>query len=72
MIGMLLNDKECKEMNYILRKELDELLYDLKDRYLDKQLRSSIEARYQIIFRMYARIASNQELSRYVLTKKQN
>lgn len=69
---MLLNEKECKEMNYLLRKELDELLFDLKDRYLDQQLRKSIEARYQTIFRIFARIASNQELSRYVRTKQNN
>lgn len=70
MLGMLLNEKECKEMHYLLRKELDEILFDLKDRYLDNQLRNSIEARYQVIFRMYARIATNQELAHYVLNKR--
>ena len=57
-------------MHYLLRKELDEILFDLKDRYLDNQLRNSIEARYQVIFRMYARIATNQELAHYVLNKR--
>lgn len=69
LIGLLLNTQECQEMNYLLRKELDELLFDLKDRYLDSQLRNSLENRYKKIFRIYARIASHQELSQYVLYK---
>lgn len=29
MLGMLFNEKECKELDYVLRKELDEMLFDL-------------------------------------------
>lgn len=50
----------------MLRKELDEMLYDLKDTRIEAQVKEAIESRYKVIFRMYARLASPKELSRYV------
>lgn len=67
MLGILFNDKECKELDYVLRKELDEMLLDLSDSRLDGDIKQAITRRYKIIFRMYARIASPKELSRYAL-----
>ncbi len=65
MLGILFNDKECKELDYMLRKELDEMLLDLSDRRIDSEIRKAMEYRYRVIFRMYARIASPKELSKY-------
>ncbi|MFD1954077.1 hypothetical protein ACFSL6_07730 [Paenibacillus thailandensis] len=67
MLGILFNDKECKELDYVLRKELDEMLLDLNDSRLDGDIKLAITKRYKIVFRMYARIASPKELSRYAL-----
>ncbi|MDB5053097.1 MAG: hypothetical protein JWM44_1147 [Bacilli bacterium] len=65
MIGFLFNDLECKELNYLLRKELDEMLFDLCDPREDESAKFSIEARYRIVFRMFARLASPKEISKY-------
>lgn len=65
MLGVLFNDRECKELNYLLRKELDEMLLDLSDHRIDGDIKLAIESRYKVIFRMYARMASPKELSRY-------
>ena len=65
MLGVLLNDRECKELNYLLRKELDEMLLDLSDHRIDADIKVAIESRYKVIFRMYARLASPKELSKY-------
>lgn len=67
MLGMLFNERECKEFDYVLRKELDEMLLDLGDSRLDGEIRKSIAKRYKVIFRMYARIASPKQLSKYAL-----
>ena len=66
MLGVLFNDRECKELGYLLRKELDEMLLDLSDERIDAEVKSAIEMRYKVIFRMYARLAPPKELSRYV------
>lgn len=67
MLGMLFDDKECRELNYMFRKELDEILHDLSDGRLDPQMKDVIQARYKLIFRMYARLATPKELSKYAL-----
>ncbi|MCM3130876.1 MULTISPECIES: hypothetical protein [unclassified Paenibacillus] len=65
MLGMLFNEKECKELDYVLRKELDEMLLDLGDSRLDHDIRYAIANRYKTVFRMYARFAPAKELSKY-------
>jgi hypothetical protein len=67
MLGMMFTDKECKEFDYLLRKEMDEMLLDMSDRRLDGPVKEAISKRYKIIFRMYARIAPPRELSRYAM-----
>lgn len=65
MLGMLFNEKECKELDYVLRKELDEMLLDMSDQRLDQNIRHAIANRYKTVFRMYARFAPQKELSKY-------
>lgn len=65
MLGFLFNQRECKELGYLLRKELDEMLFDLKDHRLDGEVKNAIESRYKVVFRMYARLASPKDLSKY-------
>lgn len=65
MLGVLLNERECRELNYLLRKELDEMLLDLSDHRIDTDIKTAIELRYKVIFRMYARLATPKELSKY-------
>ncbi|MGN7457547.1 hypothetical protein ACTHPH_22280 [Paenibacillus pasadenensis] len=72
MLGILFNEKECKELDYVLRKELDEMLLDLGDSRLDGEIKQAITRRYRIVFRMFARIATPRELSRYALRVKHN
>jgi hypothetical protein len=69
MIGFLFNERECKELDYVLRKELDEMLFDLNDKRIDHEIKGAIESRYKIIFRMFARLASPKEISRYARSK---
>lgn len=70
MLGILFNNRECRELDYVLRKELDEMLLDLRDSRMDQEMMTAIESRYKVIFRMYARLASPKDLSRYALNRK--
>ncbi|WP_018753953.1 hypothetical protein [Paenibacillus sanguinis] len=65
MLGMLFTDHEYKELDYVLRKELDEMLLDMSDMRLDQDIRQAIANRYKTVFRMYARFAPSRELSKY-------
>jgi hypothetical protein len=72
MLGFLFNERECRELDYVLRKELDEMLFDLNDKRMDNDIKTAIEARYKIIFRMYARLASPKDISRYARNRMQH
>lgn len=61
----MFNDRECKELEYIIRKDLDEMLLDLSDERIDGALRKAIEERYSIVFKIYSRFGSIKELSKY-------
>ncbi|WP_040953091.1 hypothetical protein [Gorillibacterium massiliense] len=65
MLGFLFNERECRELDYLLRKELDEMSFDLKDEQLNRDVKNAIEQRYRVVFRMYARLASPKDISRY-------
>lgn len=66
MMGLLITPKECMELEYIIRRELEEMLLDLEDTRLDGVVRKAIEERYQLIYRLYSRIAPPKEKLRYV------
>lgn len=69
MMGFLFNSKECQELEYMLRRELEELLLDLGDKRIDGVVRTAMEERYMTVFRMYGRLASPKELAKYVRNK---
>lgn len=70
MLGFLFNTKEVQELEYLLKRELEEMLLDFSDKRIDYLVKRAMEERYSILFRMYARIVSPNELSKYVRRKK--
>ncbi|WP_096438254.1 hypothetical protein [Alteribacter populi] len=66
MFGILLNPKETQEMEYLLKRELEELLLDLTDSRIDGLVKRAMEERYQLIFRMYKRFAQPKDYLKYV------
>jgi hypothetical protein len=70
MLGFMLTEREGKEMEYLIKKELEELLLDLGDPRIDKKVKEAMELRYQILFKMLARFGSQKECQKYIRTKK--
>jgi hypothetical protein len=69
MLGFMLTDREGKELAYLIKKELEELLLDLSDPRIDDKVKQSMENRYQILFKMLTRFGSNHECAKYMRTK---
>ncbi|MFD1778926.1 MULTISPECIES: hypothetical protein [Fredinandcohnia] len=72
MIGLLVDQVEVKELEYLLKREMDEILFDVEDARIDHIVKRAMEERYQILFRLFKRIADPTECSRYIRTKKVN
>ncbi|WP_163971985.1 hypothetical protein [Oceanobacillus halotolerans] len=66
MLGLLINDMEQKELEYVLKRELEELLMDLDDQRIDHMVKGAIRQRYQTIFRLFQRVASEKECLKYM------
>jgi len=72
MIGLLVDQVEVKELEYLLKREMDEILFDVEDARIDHIVKRAMEERYQILFRLFKRIADPSECSRYIRSKKVN
>ncbi|WP_246946193.1 hypothetical protein [Bacillus pinisoli] len=69
MIGFMLNTMEQKELEYLLKREMDEILHDLQDHRIDHIVKRAMEERYQILFKLFKRVATPQECSKYLRPK---
>jgi hypothetical protein len=70
MLGVLINEKELKELEYLIKREMDEILFDLKDERIDHVVKRSMKERYQILFSLFKRVASPKECLKYMPAKK--
>lgn len=71
MLGVLLSNEEVLEMEYLLKREMDELLLDFDDGRIEGIVKRAMEERYQALFRLFARFAAPSECARYVRSPSQ-
>lgn len=62
----MLTKEERKEMEYILKRELEELLFHFEDERIHEVVKKAMEERYKIIFCLFWRVANAEECIRYV------
>ncbi|WP_042337647.1 hypothetical protein [Bacillus andreraoultii] len=72
MIGLLVNHKEVEEMMYVLKREMDEILFDFSDERINPAVKKGMEERYQILFTLFKRIAPPKECIPYIRKAKYN
>jgi hypothetical protein len=68
MLAMLLNEKEIREIQYLLKREMDEILYDLRDGRIDMLIKTEMEERYRHLFTIFKRVAPPVDCMKYILT----
>lgn len=70
MLGLLINEIEVKEMQYLIKREMDEILYDLRDDRIDHIVKRAMEERYKILFSLFKRVAEPNECLKYIRSSK--
>lgn len=70
MIGLLINSKEVKEIEYLIKRELEEILFDIDDERIDYIAKKAMEERYKILFSLFTRIAAPADCLKYMRKKK--
>ena len=66
MLGLLINEMEQKEIEYLLKRELEELLLDMGDSRIDHMVKRAMRERYRNLFQLLRRVASEQECVKYM------
>ena len=66
MLGLMVNEMEQKEIEYVIKRELDEILFDLQDDRLDLLVKRTMDERYKILFNLFKRIAPAHECLTYM------
>lgn len=66
MLGLMLNENEQQEIEYVIKRELDEILFDLEDDRLDPLVKRAMEERYKILFNLFKRLAPAHECLAYM------
>jgi hypothetical protein len=70
LLGFLINERERQEIEYLLKREMDEILFDLKDSRIDHIVKRAMDERYKILFTLFKRVASKKECLKYMKTTK--
>ncbi|MCK1986279.1 MULTISPECIES: hypothetical protein [Peribacillus] len=70
MLGLLINDKEKMELEYLLKREMDEILFDLQDDRIDHLVKRAINEKYNILFSLFKRMSTEEECLMYMRGKK--
>ncbi|GEL78783.1 hypothetical protein TMU01_30180 [Tenuibacillus multivorans] len=69
MLGMMVSEQEQKEIEYLLRREMDELIFDFNYQNMDKQVKEAIKERYTTLFNIFRRIANHSSCLQYTPKK---
>ena len=72
MLGLLINEMEQKEIEYLVKRELEELLLDLEDQRIDILVKHAMKDRYQTLFQLLLRVASEDVCVQYIPVKIRN
>ncbi len=72
LLGLLINEIEQKEVEYLLRRELEELLMDLEDHRIDHMVKRAMKERYNILFQLFRRVANENECLKYMPKRSEN
>ncbi|RDY68013.1 hypothetical protein LC065_03870 [Halobacillus litoralis] len=70
MHGLMINEQERREIEYLLKREMEEITFDLGDHRIDQGLKRAMEERYEVLFQIFRRFATREECLQYMPRKK--
>ncbi|MBX0359812.1 hypothetical protein GLV98_18640 [Halobacillus litoralis] len=70
MHGLMINEQERREIEYLLKREMEEITFDLGDHRIDQGLKKAMEERYEVLFQIFRRFATREECLQYMPRKK--
>ncbi|EIT84012.1 hypothetical protein A374_17184 [Fictibacillus macauensis ZFHKF-1] len=72
MLAVMLSLHEAKEVEYVLKQELESLLYDLQDESVNADVKAILSEQYQCLFNVYTRFAAPSDCMKFCRRKRSN
>ena len=66
MHAALFNNKEVREIEFLIKRELEELLSDIKELPANPVIKRVMEERYDLLFDIFKRFAPGNECLKYM------
>ncbi|MCP3033542.1 hypothetical protein LF817_19645 [Halobacillus sp. A1] len=70
MFGLMISKQEHQEIEYLLKREMEEITLDLGDHRIDPSIKEAMEERYSVLFQLFRRFATGEECLQYMPKKK--
>ncbi|KWW21614.1 hypothetical protein AS888_14045 [Peribacillus simplex] len=69
MLGLLISDKEKLELEYLLKREMDEILTDFQDERMDHIIKRAMNEKFNLLFSLLKRVSTEEECLVYMKVK---
>ncbi|MFB4473600.1 hypothetical protein ACDI16_11720 [Oceanobacillus caeni] len=66
MLGLLINKMEKREMEYMVKSELEEIRIDLEDTRIDNSVKAAMKDRYHVLFQLLRRLGNEKDCIKYM------
>ncbi|PXW86705.1 hypothetical protein DES38_1191 [Streptohalobacillus salinus] len=66
MLGLMVSEAEMEELKYLVRREMEEILFDSEDPRIDERIKETLQTRYQVLFQLLKRIGTEQDVMPYL------
>ncbi|MED4346193.1 hypothetical protein [Heyndrickxia coagulans] len=57
MLGLVVHEKELLELQYLLKREMEEILLDLNDERIERVIKRAMKERYRILFKLLTKVS---------------
>ncbi|MBA2176967.1 hypothetical protein H0266_18970 [Halobacillus locisalis] len=71
MYGFIINEQERQEVQYLLKREMEEITFDMGDHRIDDEMKRAMEERYHVLYQIFRRFATQEECIQYMPPKKE-
>ena len=66
MQGLIITEAEMKELEYLVKREMEEILFDSEDPRIDDRIKEALQTRYQTLFQLLKQVGTEQDMMRYL------
>lgn len=68
VLGLVVHEKELLELQYLLKREMEEILLDLNDERIERVIKRAMKERYRILFKLLTKVAPQSKYAQFAVS----